>query len=364
MLKGIIILEGPDGTGKTTLGQHIADRYNGTYIHCTYNEEIGKDVFGYHTNVVAKAIADSQKGIVCIDRLWLSEMVYGEVFRGGSKWPWQGRMLQRVLNKHCAATLFCMPHEYPEAVLTDRFERLKAERNEMFESVGEVTRRFVDLWNGEIASNLQGYNPPTNPFMRFIVQNWPAQKMLGTFPVPYDFERQKMEAFANQCVQLLQSFRTDQRPVMFQPALNYPFGYLPLCLAVMVGETPKDPAGWPYYGYTKPNILLAEALTSGGIPEDYLTWVNSYDLVNKCPNTFMLKKLANEGLPMIAIGEEPSRIMDDLNIRHGRVTSPEVLAMMENPEIKRYGTEIRDCIFKTRKELKLNVPKFPSPGAA
>jgi thymidylate kinase len=35
-MKGIIVIDGCDGTGKTTLAKAICDRFDGVYIHNTY----------------------------------------------------------------------------------------------------------------------------------------------------------------------------------------------------------------------------------------------------------------------------------------------------------------------------------------
>lgn len=71
----LIIIEGPDRTGKTTLAKHLIDVFSLQYIHCSkpetdnpYNEYI--------------ELIDSIKLPTVIDRVYFSEYVYGKLWRG------------------------------------------------------------------------------------------------------------------------------------------------------------------------------------------------------------------------------------------------------------------------------------------
>lgn len=80
MHDGIIILEGPDASGKTTLANNLR-RYYGLrgqavqYLHLRAR----KNVIAYQTVALAKAFAFD--GITILDRHWLSEEIYGAVYR-------------------------------------------------------------------------------------------------------------------------------------------------------------------------------------------------------------------------------------------------------------------------------------------
>ena len=76
----IIIIEGNDGTGKSTLAENLANSLTGyTIIHRTHLTDtpkselamIYRDLLLKHTNII-------------FDRAWYSEMAYGPVFRGES----------------------------------------------------------------------------------------------------------------------------------------------------------------------------------------------------------------------------------------------------------------------------------------
>ena len=83
MHKGIIILEGPDASGKTTLATDLRKYYESQdqavqYLHLRAR----KNVLAFQTVALLKAFAFD--GITVIDRHWLSEEIYGAVYRSSA----------------------------------------------------------------------------------------------------------------------------------------------------------------------------------------------------------------------------------------------------------------------------------------
>ncbi len=73
-----IIIEGPDGSGKTYIAQQLADLLNLQYKHFEAprtDEEVLAQYDMY------KKLLKTQTSIV-LDRAWYSDMVYGPIFRG------------------------------------------------------------------------------------------------------------------------------------------------------------------------------------------------------------------------------------------------------------------------------------------
>jgi predicted HAD superfamily Cof-like phosphohydrolase/nicotinamide riboside kinase len=131
---GIIVLEGPDGTGKTTLGEKLAKEYNGHYMHLTWSKEINERMSSYVLDNLYEAIQRSKNQLVIIDRLHISEVVYAEVFRTGSTLG--GQFVSAVtekLDEVGATTVFCVSDSLREYV--KRYEKLLTEREEMYTSV-------------------------------------------------------------------------------------------------------------------------------------------------------------------------------------------------------------------------------------
>lgn len=76
----IVIVEGCDCSGKSTLINQLMERHpNNCYIH----NAVTNDIKALHENTMAAAISASKEHWVFIDRLHLSEKIYGTVFRDG-----------------------------------------------------------------------------------------------------------------------------------------------------------------------------------------------------------------------------------------------------------------------------------------
>lgn len=105
---GIIVLEGSDCTGKSTLARELikANDGQGMILHQGYRWKSRMPT--YHLAAVHRAVKLQAAGaLVVIDRLWLSEYLYAATFRGGSPWRGYGAQLQRVLSRYGAVYVFC-----------------------------------------------------------------------------------------------------------------------------------------------------------------------------------------------------------------------------------------------------------------
>ena len=70
----IIVIEGPDGSGKSTLGDTLAKKYNGIYRH-SGGQILSEKDFNNRIKIL-KALSSSE-GLVIVDRVpWISELVY------------------------------------------------------------------------------------------------------------------------------------------------------------------------------------------------------------------------------------------------------------------------------------------------
>ena len=118
--KGIIVIEGPDCSGKTTLAKHLINRYDAHYIHCTWSPEIDEELDTYFENVLSEARSISQDKLVIIDRMWLSELVYSKVFRDPNKWSDLCSIMRDSLSKLKAINVLCLPANKDKMV--DAFE--------------------------------------------------------------------------------------------------------------------------------------------------------------------------------------------------------------------------------------------------
>ncbi len=88
-----VVLEGPDGTGKTTMADHLVREYGFQYTHCGPPE---KDALHNYLDLLRQ-----QRGWVVADRLHVGSWVYGTAFRGGpdmtdyEEWAFEGYLMAR-----------------------------------------------------------------------------------------------------------------------------------------------------------------------------------------------------------------------------------------------------------------------------
>lgn len=124
----IFVIEGPDGSGKTTLGKRLAKVIGGKYVHLTYRYPTA--MFTYHHAAIQYVLKVAERGPVVLDRWWMSELAYAAVYRNGSQWPYIKRLLHRYVLTHDITYVMCVPDDRVRFV--DHFAELKGKREEMY----------------------------------------------------------------------------------------------------------------------------------------------------------------------------------------------------------------------------------------
>lgn len=147
-LSGIIVLDGADGTGKTTLAKEFTKMFGGDYIHLTWSEEIEKNMDSYILEKLKSAIKTSQTKLVIIDRLWISEALYSLCYRNATKWNGMHLFIDFICKENKVLNILCIGEQ--QKVLA-RFDKLKSERVEMYENIENVVTAYNALWAGGYA---------------------------------------------------------------------------------------------------------------------------------------------------------------------------------------------------------------------
>lgn len=110
----ILILEGPDGAGKTTLAETLRQRFQGSGMvhivkHGPYTGVEPEHLCRIYFRAMSPALTFDDT--VIMDRSWISEPIYGEVYRNGANridTP-RKRMLERVALSRGAVVIHCQP---------------------------------------------------------------------------------------------------------------------------------------------------------------------------------------------------------------------------------------------------------------
>lgn len=105
-LCGLIILDGPDCAGKSTLANAIAEQHDGVVVHRTWSPTLENTMDQYLMDPVNMY----RKGdLLIIDRNALSEWIYSSVYREGTKWKGFHRLALEKLEKLNALHIICVP---------------------------------------------------------------------------------------------------------------------------------------------------------------------------------------------------------------------------------------------------------------
>jgi thymidylate kinase len=125
----IFVLDGPDGTGKTTLAEGLVDCLGAKYIHLTYRFKDKMHL--YHGAAIRLCARLAEHQPVVLDRWWISEIVYAEAYRGGSKFTKHYFLLEHVATQLGVTYVICLPKDRERYL--QHYEVLKDQRQEMYD---------------------------------------------------------------------------------------------------------------------------------------------------------------------------------------------------------------------------------------
>lgn len=149
----IIVFEGADAAGKTTLAGVVkkvaeAAGQKAEYIHgvpfCGWCEEA-------HRAMLHAALDHAAKGkIVCVDRHWPSEFVYGPIFRGKPDYESGPEVEFDATIRRLGLYVLCVPDDL-EAQEKRWQDGRASGKFEHFPEVRQVIARYADLKKGNVA---------------------------------------------------------------------------------------------------------------------------------------------------------------------------------------------------------------------
>lgn len=300
-MRGIIVLEGADAAGKTTLAECLVERYGAKYLH----NGIHAQIWRRHVAALRLACRWAEHHLVVVDRLFLSELAYGEVYRGGPAYDVAARCLDRVLLKHGALTVLCAPRDQERQLA--RHADLRTKRPEAFANIQRVVQLYADLRDGNLAQPGGGY---LHQLIRY--GDYARRPDVVVYDLDEHPGKHKVRAFAKRLIHRLDDYRSRQ----FQPALAYQhdnlLGHLERAHYLFVGEevTPQLHPGFPHWPFfwgegMSSMTYLNRALQKIGFDETSALWTNA-----KSPDPHLpdLAAIAATGkLKVIALGRVAER---------------------------------------------------------
>lgn len=107
--KTVTIFEGPDGGGKSTIAQEYAQLTQARYVHHGPYKQVGDGLGRMFVESILPALLGYED--VVLDRCWISEPIYADVFRHGDDrvGPARSRILDRLALRCGAVVVKCLP---------------------------------------------------------------------------------------------------------------------------------------------------------------------------------------------------------------------------------------------------------------
>ena len=272
--KPIIILEGPDGGGKTTLGKRLAEQLGYRYVHSGPFKTVTHGLGRLSMEAMLPALLGYQ-GVV-MDRAWLSELPYGIAFRGGLDrlGDVQRAMLDRVALRCGAIVVMCMPSwDNVEA----SYKARKAK--EMLENVDQL-RQVYDIYaNHELNSTAL----PTHRYNYAITDDRTVGRIIAGIGSCHSLG---IASAGNNTANIL---------LVGERFTNHkdqdPFYQLPF-----VSFTGQGCSQW-----------LTQGLIDHGISERNLMWVNADEVAGMNVATLSTKTV-------VALGDKASGVLDNVGV--------------------------------------------------
>jgi len=141
----IIIVEGPDATGKSTWTDKFCEKYSGRKVHLT----LRKNMHAYQVGSLHLALKWSQECPVVIDRHWPSENIYAGAYRGGTNLKEESKWMAKLMADLGIFYVVALMKS-PDRMIEAHAETFK-NRKEMYspsDNYRQVVLGYWDWWFG------------------------------------------------------------------------------------------------------------------------------------------------------------------------------------------------------------------------
>ena len=289
--KRLIIFEGPDGGGKTTLSNSVSAVLGARRVHLGPFKSVKANLAALYVEAMMPAILGLSD--VVLDRSWLSEVPYGRAYRAGRDriGPEARRMLTRLAYRCQVVVVRTLP---PFEVLVETFKRRR--HQEMLHDEAQL-RQVYDWYRDE-------WDPG-----------------LPTFAYDYTETNAMSAGFEGMMVKIDGMLSVQMPHPTFLPSAG------PLDAPILlVGEgfanhRDGDPLyQWPFGSLSGGGCSrwLSRLLVENGIPEGRLTWINAD--AGEHALRFMTKIKRRT---VLALGNEARDALDAIGIPCETFTHPQ-----------------------------------------
>lgn len=143
----LTILEGPDGSGKTTLAEYLTEHTERPILHSPGLRHGRDEMIAW----VLKRLSSPDRDDYILDRFPLiSELVYGPIIRSGAELNF-GHALYSAWYQTPTTVIYCRP---PYDVIEQ--EAKKKETEALMKKLPQIVRGYDHIMAGQLSANLKG----------------------------------------------------------------------------------------------------------------------------------------------------------------------------------------------------------------
>lgn len=178
-LCGLITIDGPDASGKSTLAARIAELFNGQVIHLTWSKQLEENMDAYRSAAIQYAAVLACHCVVVLERPWLSHPIYAEVYRGGvfsaeDVGDWKNHVENEAL-----LNIIALPGNEDEWF--GHYKQMCGERFELHgpneSKARAVYEGFLDAFSGAAGSERQPQNVEVYDMQQYLGNNTAADNL-------------------------------------------------------------------------------------------------------------------------------------------------------------------------------------------
>lgn len=145
----MIIIEGADCTGKTTLAKRICETIGGQYFHCSYYPTWNIETYHRLIGHTAGKLEQQARVPAVIDRFAMSEAAYGAVYRDSPSYDTEA-LIEEMIKAYHPIFIYC----HTDSAAEDH-QRMQLSRKEMYDDISAVLSVFDRLaQSGKYGTNI------------------------------------------------------------------------------------------------------------------------------------------------------------------------------------------------------------------
>ncbi len=308
---GLVMLDGPDAVGKTTLAKALLDDDMAGYVHMEYWPD--RELWRAQYFALYKAMIRSSLGLLTvIDRHWPSELIYSRSYREGTHMSAEARGWDRVMKRLCGVYVICAPNPASAASRHAEQSKIRKEMYKPSDTILQVAQRYYDLWYG----NPFGHD---RDYAEQLALKGGMQQRNDSIIYDIDVHGSNLRMFCGYIFAMMEALQDAQYPpALLKDHTNF-LGHVSTGKFLFVGEriNPRKTGRWPFIDFGASSRTLSNILHDLQFDEGEGLWTNAY-----ARDEHVERLVAEYKLNVIALGNEASRSLVKSGVPHTTVFHP------------------------------------------